>query len=62
MHPSPDPRITAGLRDRVALRTLAIHALLQEARRRRLSALPVSTLQETLLADLRTLASGPHLP
>jgi hypothetical protein len=50
------------LRDRVALRTLAIHTLFQEARRRRLAALPVSTLQETLRADLRTLRSGPRRP
>ena len=48
--PIPDPRFSAGLGNRVALRTLAIDAL------------PVSTLQETLLADLRILAAGPHLP
>ncbi len=59
------PRSAASLVSlgpRVALRTLAMDTFLREAHRGRLTALPVSTLEETLLAALRTLAAGPHLP
>lgn len=39
----------------VSLATLAVHALLQEARRRRLTTLPASALRAALCADLRAL-------
>jgi hypothetical protein len=49
--PPPDPESESP----VSLRALAVHALLQDARRRRLTTLPAPAVRAALLADLRAL-------
>jgi hypothetical protein len=50
----PEGRDTA-----VAVRTLAVHALLQEARRRHVSSLPAQSVRAALLRDLQSLGPQP---